>query len=133
MGKCLRWIAVVPSAIVAWVIVFVVSLYLLGRAERLFCPAEFLSSSGCYVSWWRDVERGATILGASLAGVLVVVVATVVAPSHKKSVAWWSYGAGAVVAVFMGLLSSLFMEMMATLLAGGLAAVALSRMVKSAA
>ena len=131
MGKYFRWIAVIPTALLAWVVVFVVSLYCPGKAERVFCPADLLSSSSCSAPWWQDVERGAVIFGASLAGVLVVTTAAVVAPSHKSSVAWWWYGVSAVVAVFIACFSSFFMEMAGTLLAGGLAAVAVSRRAKS--
>ncbi len=131
MDKTLRWLAVVPSAMLALGITFVVSLYILGKAEIYFCPADFLTPSGCFAPWWDDVERGAATFGASLAAVLVVAVATFVAPSQRRKVAWSSYGVGALFTVLIGFWLSFFMQMAATLLAGAITAVIISRTVKS--
>jgi len=131
MDKSLRWIAVVPSAMLAWCIAFVVSLYALGMAERFLCPADLLSSSGCYTPWWSSVEQSAAALGAALAAFLVVLVATFVAPSHRRRVAWYSYAVGAFFAVLIGFWTHFLVEMATTLLAGAVTAAVISRKLKA--
>ena len=131
MNKSLRWFAVLPSAVLAWGLAFFVSLYVLGAAENYFCPADLLTSSGCYAPWWSDVERGAAAFGAALAAVLVVVISTIVAPAQKRRVAWYSFGVGAVLTIFIGLFLSFFFQMVATLVAGAITAAVISRRVSN--
>lgn len=127
MNKSLRWFAVLPSAVLAWSLAFFISLYVLGAAENYFCPADFLTSSGCYAPWWSDVERGAAAFGGALAAVLVVAISTIVAPAQKRRVAWYSFGVGAVLTIFIGLFLSFILQMVATLVAGAITAAVISR------
>lgn len=130
MNKWLRWLAVILSAVLAWWIAFIVGLFMMSAAERL-CPPELLISGTCNVPWWSYVVQGISSFGAALAAVLVVLVSSVVAPSHRRRVAWLTYSVGTVVAVIMGYM--FIVELSAALLAGAITAAMISRKVKHGA
>jgi MFS family permease len=120
----LRWVLILPSAVAAWFAAFIVGMLTMSMAEHL-CPPEKLVSGACDVPWWGYVERSVSSFGAALAAVLVVAAATFVAPSHKRKVAWWSFGIGACVAALMGFL--FVPELISALVAGGITAAVVSR------
>jgi hypothetical protein len=98
------------------------------RAVEHLCPPELLISGTCSVPWWSYVERSVSSFGTALAAVLVVLVSTIVAPSHRRRVAWVSFSVGAIVAAIMGFL--FVAELAAALVAGAVTAAVVSRKVK---
>lgn len=113
----IRWLAVVPVAFVAWYAVFLFGMALIIGIGSL-CPSEDIISGSC-VAWWASyAERAAFIFCSGLAAFLVVVSSALVAPSHRRIVAWVSFGLGFIVAAFMSLPLSAFGELFAATVAG---------------
>lgn len=96
----IRWLAVIPVAILSCHAVFLLGMALLIGIGWL-CPPEEMISGSC-VAWWASyAERAAFVVCAGLAAFLVVVSAAVVAPSHRKQVAWASFAIGVMVTIYM--------------------------------
>jgi hypothetical protein len=89
----LRWLLLVPSAFIGWYVGLIVSLAIY-RAHKAICPAHYLVSGMCHAPWTPLVENSAIITGSFLAGALVVLLPALLAPSHRKRVAWLAYGLG---------------------------------------
>ena len=125
----LRWIALVPSVIAAWVVAVFAASIGDSLALRLLCPPDKIVSGFCDVPWWDAVEGGLAVFGASLAAVLVIVAATFVAPSHRPRVVWATYAVGAVLAIAIGRLMPLALA--GALVAGSITALVLARVVQN--
>jgi hypothetical protein len=98
-----RWILVVPSAVVAWYFALLVSALVFG-----FIVAPCMSSDGpqpyfCKAAWYpRDaLFQGTYLFGAGLSAILAVAASALMAPSHRTAVAWIAVATGAVVATVM--------------------------------
>ena len=103
LSSVVRWILVVPGAVVAWYVALLVSALLFG-----FIVAPCMSSDGpqpsfCEAAWYsRDALFHAIyFFGAGLSAVLVVTASALMAPSHRAAVAWTAVGSGAAVASVM--------------------------------
>ena len=104
----LRWILVVPLAICAWYAIFALGMYTNFYVERNFCPPEDIVSGFCHnneIQMWLKIIRHFFVF---LSAVVVVLVATVVAPSNRKRVAWGSFSVGAITATYMSLKTAPF-------------------------
>jgi membrane protein DedA with SNARE-associated domain len=94
----------VPSTVAAWCFAFFMSVVLhevvVGRCLDSDAPAP----EYCRASWFPlEFLRDALVFfGVGLSAVAVVMVAAVVAPSHKRHVAWIALTAGAALAAAMG-------------------------------
>ena len=90
LSSVIRWLVLVPSAVVAWYFAVFVSVVLreivVGRCFGSDAPPP----EYCQASWFpREFLSDALLFfGVGLSAVVVVVVAAVVAPSHKRHVAW---------------------------------------------
>lgn len=103
MLKLVRWLLVIPAAIVGWVIAFATAVFLYEGIAGL-CPENVQYEEDLFLCVPRALDW-AISAGAALAAILVVLLAVICAPSHKRFVAWLTYMAGAAVALL------LFMEM----------------------
>lgn len=122
MNQIARWLAVVPAAILAWYVVLVAGM-LLVNFVRDFCPATALVSNICTASWYPPAERGIIVFSAGLAAFVVVLAASVTAPTARVRVALGVYALGCIMAVVMVMQTRAYPEFAAAALAG-LAAVA---------
>jgi len=129
LPSVIRWILVVPSAIVAWYFALLVSALLFG-----FAVAPCMSSDGpqpyfCEATWYpRDaLFHGMYFFGAGLSAVLVVAVSALMAPSHRTAVAWTAVGTGAAVASAMTYGTDLFVVAVVAIVCGVITAVVMSR------
>jgi hypothetical protein len=82
----MRWIAVAPSAIVAYLFSFFTGFALMDIADS-YCPPSQVVSGMCTAPWAHDVELGIMTFGAGLAGFLLVAVPAQVAPSEQIVIA----------------------------------------------
>lgn len=130
MINLLRWIGIVPTVIAGWYLALITGLFLFASLDSL-CPPEELVSGMCNASWYPLASRLLICFGAALSAFLVVLVASLVAPSQRKAVAWVAYAIGAVIAFYMAILasrsSSHYLELMTALIAGLLAVWAVHR------
>jgi hypothetical protein len=125
----IRWLLLVPSVVAAWYFAVFVSIVLrevvVGRCFGSDAPPP----EYCQASWFpREFLADALLLfGVGLSAVVVVAVAAVVAPSHKRHVAWVALVAGAILATVMGYGIGAVAEVAVAIAAGVLTAVVVSR------
>jgi hypothetical protein len=103
LPSVVRWVLVIPSAVVAWYFALMVSALLFG-----FTVAPCMSSDGpqpyfCEAAWYprEALFQGMYFFGAGLSAILVVAASALMAPSHRTAVAWTAVVTGAVVATVM--------------------------------
>ena len=118
--KWLRWFAVIPTAIIAWYVVFIFGLTLVSAIGSL-CPPEEVISGHCGAWWYPYAERTIIIFSVALSAFLVVVSAATVSPSHRVLVAWVAYVTGVIVAIYFVTQTSAVAEFVAAILTGLLA------------
>ena len=130
LSSVVRWILVVPGAVVGWYFALVVSALLFG-----FLVAPCMSSDGpqpyfCEAAWYprEALFHGMSFFGAGLSAILVVTVSALMAPSHRTGVAWIAVGIGATVAIVLTYgTDELLAETLFAIACGGIAAVVVSR------
>ena len=105
MIKLLRWIGILPAAIAGWYLALFVALIFHGLLDS-FCPPDEVTSGMCNASWYPFASRSVICFGAALSAFLVVFFSSLVAPSHRGTVAWVSYLVGAVLALYMAVFAS---------------------------
>lgn len=103
MFTILRWLLVIPMAIAAWFVAFIGSIQLID-VIYYFCPIEHQVSGMCTHAAYDAAESALLVFGAALAAVLVILAATITAPSHKAKVA------AATLILGLGLALWLFLE-----------------------
>lgn len=82
-----RWIAIVPTAMLAWWATLLLGFGLDSLAMR-FCPPEQTISSFCIADWYPSVQTGIVLACAALAGFLIVFAGALVAPAQRRLVSW---------------------------------------------
>lgn len=129
LPSVVRWILVVPSAVVAWYFAFVGSIVLYGVIVAPCMSSDGPQPSFCEAEWFPlDVlKRGVVLFGAGLSAALVVAVSALMAPSRRTTVAWLAVGTGAVVASWMGYRAGAVAEAAVASGCGVMAAVFVSR------
>ncbi|HEY7885053.1 MAG TPA: hypothetical protein VIC08_08920, partial [Cellvibrionaceae bacterium] len=85
-----------------------------------FCPEQDLVSEVCTAAYMGAVENIALFIFSSLAAVLVVLLASLAAPTHKFVVACIAYTLGAITAITMGLSIGAYSILAATLISGAI-------------
>jgi hypothetical protein len=116
--KTLRYIAIIPTAIVVWITIFFVGNYSLGLSAEYFCPEGFGSGRECYAPFWAKVERGFYIFWAGVSAFLVVLSSVVVAPSDKLRVGFGAYTLGVVIAISLAYNINAWWELLSAVLMG---------------
>ena len=117
MPQWIRWILILPAAIAAWYAALFIGVALYQGAESL-CPASQIESGHCIAPWFRPVSEGLVAFGAALAAVLVMIVCTLLAPTHRRQVAIATFAVGAAVAIYMGLGANSYAAMVSAIVAG---------------
>lgn len=129
MSSVIRWILVVPSAVVAWYFAFVGSIALYGLIVAPCMSSDSPQPSFCEAAWFplQLLKRGVVLFGAGLSAALVVAVSALMAPSCRTMVAWLAVGIGAAVASGMGYRAGAVAEAAVAIACGIIAAVLVSR------
>lgn len=99
----LRWLLLLPAAVLAWYAVFALGLYTHGLAERHLCPPADLVSGWCFNA---GVQRTLDFLMhgfVALSAVAVGVALVVVAPARREQVLLVALPAGILVALLLAL------------------------------
>lgn len=94
-----RWLLVVPIAIVGWYIGLFTWAGIYQLNEWL-CPNEYKVSGMCYAPWTGYVHNFAIASGSIVAAALVVLLPTLIAPSHRYNVARVSYILGLICSIY---------------------------------
>ena len=117
----LRWILIPVVAVLAWLLALVICIAASwGLRVILYprCPQSQIVSNACVAPWYTASMDAAGCFGAGVAAFLVLVACVAVAPTHKRATAFSTYGAGAVVALYIGFSTGRFEAMVTALLVG---------------
>jgi hypothetical protein len=127
--EVIRWLLVVPSAIVAWYFALLVGMFVFGVAVAPCWDSDAPRPQFCDAAWFplELVERGVFFFGVGLAAALVVVVSALVAPSRRTAVAYTALAVGTIAAGVMGYLAEALAEAAVAVVCGFVAALAVSR------
>ncbi len=109
-----RWLLTVPCAITG----FYLGLAVWGAIRYLnehLCPHAYRVSGMCHAPWSWYVQQSALGLGAFVCGAMVVLMPTLIAPSHRRRVAIVFYLIGLTVAVFFWIPGMLLARLAAAL------------------
>lgn len=120
----IRWIAVIPAAVAGWWSAVIVAIAVHGFVFS-FCPPEDVVSGACIAPWFLRFKTALLYSSVALSAILVVLVPTVMAPAHRRLVAWVAYAAGAVAAVALG---GWLAEVVVALVSGFIAAFVMGRL-----
>jgi hypothetical protein len=121
----LRWLMVMPSAIAGWYCGILAGLVIAEIAERT-CPDEYIVSGSCLAPWSQSVFIAATVVGAAIAGAMIVLLSAAMAPAWKFRVALIAFALGFAVATYMATLTQSWLAY-AVAVAGGLLALGIVR------
>jgi hypothetical protein len=129
LPNIVRWILVVPSAVVAWYFALLVTGLLLGFIVAPCMDSDAPQPDFCEAAWYprQAIFRGIYFFGAGLSAFLVVVVSALTAPSHRTAVAWTAVGVGAAVASAMTYGTDLFVVAVFAIACGVTTAVVATR------
>ena len=126
----IRWLWIVPTAILVWYAMLALGLALDSLATK-FCPADALISGFCIASWFHDVERGIMIGCAGLTALAIVVVSAIIAPAYRMRAAAVMFAAGVAVAVSMVAQTHAYPEFSAAVVGGLIGIFVASRLKQS--
>ena len=126
MAQLVRWILILPAAVVAWYAAPAIGILLQTGVDAL-CPSDQVVSGLCGATWYSTVSAALICFGAGLAALFVLVACTLLAPSHKREVAIGAFVIGAVVAGIMGFSAQVFGAFATSVVAGALALVVILR------
>ncbi|MGB4117590.1 MAG: hypothetical protein WBK51_13705 [Polaromonas sp.] len=129
MTTMLRWLAIPPAIVAAWVLAILLGFGLRDVAVR-FCPAEDMVSGMCIASWYQYVERSIIVGCAAIAAALILAVSVVLAPSHRVTVATVVLSGGLAAAFYMAYMSGAWDSFCGAVLAGFIAWFAMQRWAK---
>lgn len=119
-----RWILVVPAAIAAWYAVFVLGLSSYFFVDSHLCPPEDVVSGHCNNASTRALLHVTTHAFVAASTFAVMISTVLVAPRHKKSIAWLSFVVGTLVAAYIAGTTRAW-TLFAAAFASGLAALAI--------
>ncbi len=115
-----RWVLVVPAALVGWYAGLIVAL-LIYKTNVALCPARYLVSGMCTAPWSSAMEELAVIVGGAVVGALVVLLPALMAPYHRKKIALIAYALGFTCSIYvLMLVPSIWRAVLAAALASGL-------------
>lgn len=104
----LRWIAIAPAILLAWVAAFAIGIGLLNVARR-FCPPDAMISGTCTARWYATVELAIMALATALAAFFIVGISVWLAPSHRALVAKLVTGGGIAYAFYFAAQTGLWL------------------------
>ena len=96
----IRWLAVLPAAVVGWFLALVIGLIVHSGIESL-CPRDQMDSGMCVAPWFPYASDAVSAFGAGLAAVLVITLAVLAAPAHRIVVMRTAFVAGLLAAIYM--------------------------------
>lgn len=86
MIRSIRWLLVLPMAVLGWILAFTGALAAHSLIDT-FCPEQYKVSNTCSWEWATLATDVLIIVGAFISAVLFVSFATLTAPDHKNRVA----------------------------------------------
>jgi len=128
MKTFIRWLLILPASVAAWYLALAAGIVLLAALNGL-CPPDQLVSGACIAPWHRTASLAMMCFGAGLAATLILIVCTLLAPTHKPQVAVAAYVIGVAVACTMGIAATAYAAMASAIVVGaGILALLLRRL-----
>ena len=121
--RVLRWILLPIVCIAAWIAALFTGIVAHSIAESS-CPADQMVSGMCVAPWFEALDAWLVRFFSAFAAALIVVSCYFTAPAARALVAWVVFGAGAVYALWIAVVSWAWGEFVAAGV-GGVAAVLL--------
>jgi len=115
--EVIRWIMVIPAAIIGWGLAIMVGL-LLTNIPGYFCPPELEISGFCKATWYGPVMLGIMIFAAALSAVMTLLFAVLVAPRKRDLVAKVVFVAGSSYAIYLAFSISAWVEYLSAIIFG---------------
>ena len=100
--QVLRWLLTVPAAILGCYLGFFAGI-LIHYGHVWACPKEHLVSGACMAPWSLFIKSTAVGLSAAIAAAGVVLLPTLLAPSHRWLVARIAFTCGLLLALYLSL------------------------------
>lgn len=122
--EVLRWLLTLPSAVAGFLAVYWGDIAIHDRLQQHcqqlnpYDPGPY--ESAC-IGQWQWVSLGVLCVGAGTAAIAVVLLPTLIAPSHKHWVAAAFYTLGAFTAMFLTVFTQAILFLLVALVAGGIA------------
>jgi hypothetical protein len=121
--RSFRWILLPIVCLTAWIAALFTGIVARSVAE-FFCPADQMVSGMCVAPWFETLEAWLIRFFSAFAAALIIVSCYFTAPAARALVAWVAFGAGAVYALWIAIVSWAWGEFIAAGI-GGVAAVLL--------
>lgn len=128
--RAARWALAGPGAIAAWYATFFVGIITHGAVESSLCPPGEMESGMCMSSRVQMYLEILIYFFVALSAIAVVAAAAVIAPTHKRIVAWVVFATGSLAAVLFAVAADAFGQGISAVAAGFAAAFAIDRYVE---
>ena len=125
----LRYIAIFPGTVLAWILALFITLRINLYRAILFCPENAREGADCYVVGWVTYPWWLVSFGAALSAVFVILATALLAPSNKLKCCKISYMIWGSLAAVLGI-SGAIVPCLFALLAGGLTVLLVSYLTK---
>jgi hypothetical protein len=119
----LRWILLPIVGIAAWILALFTGMVAHSVAE-CFCPSNQMISGMCVAPWFETLDAWLVRFFSAFAAALIIVSCYFTAPAARALVTWIVFGAGALYALWIAIVSWAWPEFVAAGI-GGMAAVLL--------
>jgi hypothetical protein len=130
--KSLRYLLIIPSAIVGWFAAFFISLQLEHVRTVVFCPENLRDGTNCYAAGWEMLPIWLIAAGTALSAVFVVFCSAITAPANKLLIAIYTYFAGIVLATVILVITGYFLlPYLAAAIAGWIAVLIVARFTRT--
>ena len=96
----IRWICVIPFAILGWYLCLFAGLFAMGVLDWL-CPRELIVSGYCTAEWYSFGQEAFIVAFSSLSAAVVILFASFMSPANKKKVAITTFIIGVLVSIFL--------------------------------
>ena len=121
--RIVRWILLPIVCVAAWIAALFAGIVAHSAAE-FFCPADQMVSGMCVAPWFETLDAWLIRFFSAFAAALIVVSCYFTAPAPRTVMTWVVFGAGAVYALWIAIISWAWSEFVAAGV-GGLGAVLL--------
>jgi hypothetical protein len=115
----LRWIAIIPAILLAWVTAFASGIGLM-ELGKSYCPPEDLVSGLCVAKWYSYVETMIFCFSTAFGAALIVGVSGLLAPSRKVAATSVVFAGGIVYGMYFAAVTGLWPSFVSAVIAGAL-------------
>ena len=116
--KIVRWVVLIPAAVASFYVMFDLSVSSFFFLDSLLCPPEDVISDTCNNETVSSILNAFIYFSTGLSAVVIVLISTAIAPSHKEYTAWSSFGLGTIAATYLAFQTDAWDQYLAALIGG---------------